>query len=454
MSAKVLVVDDMPANVRLLQARLEAEYYEVLVAHNGAEALRLARTEQPDIVLLDVMMPELDGYEVTRQLKSDPETRHIPVILVTALDGRDDRLSGLEAGADDFLNKPVDEVMLFARLKALVRLKLMFDELRQREVSGRKAGVFDPAQLQRQIEAVGNVLVIDDNERQGMRMLRQLGRTHRCAYESDPQKAQKIASGRVDLLVLNLTAKSFDPLRFVAHLRSTEATRQTPVLGVYSPEGRDVLLKALELGVNDALPRPVDAQELIARAHTQIRRKRYADYLRNSLDRSLELSVTDPLTGLNNRRYMDMQFINLLPRHMKAGEPLSLLMLDIDYFKRVNDTYGHDAGDEVLKEFSRRLTQSVRAVDMPCRLGGEEFVVLMPGADSEDARHIAERVRLQVASAAFNLSTGQALNITVSVGVSTLSGTGDSAEGLLKRADEAVYEAKQGGRNRVILHAA
>lgn len=454
MSARVLVVDDMPANVRLMRARLEAEYYEVLVAHNGTGALELAAQAQPDIVLLDVMMPELDGYEVARQLKARPETRHIPVILVTALDGREDRLSGLEAGADDFLTKPVDEVMLLARLRALVRLKQMFDELRQHEVSGRRAGAFDPAQLQRQIEAVGNVLIIDDNERQGMRLLRQLGETHRCAYESDPARALKIAAGRVDLLVLNLSAKSFDPLRFVAQLRSGEATRQTPVLGVYDPAARDVLLKALELGVNDAVPRPVDMEEVAARSRTQIRRKRYGDFLRTSLDRSLELAVTDPLTGLNNRRYMEMQFTNLLPRHASAEEPLSLLMLDIDYFKRINDRFGHDAGDEVLKEFARRLALSVRAVDIPCRIGGEEFIVLMPGAAAEDARHIAERVRVQVASTPFALSKGQVLDVTVSVGVSTFAGAGDSAEKLMKRADEAVYEAKQAGRNRVILHAA
>lgn len=454
MSAKILVVDDIPANVRLLQAKLEADYYDVLVAHNGQQALELALSEQPDIILLDVMMPELDGYAATRLLKDHPDTRHIPIILLTALDGREDRLSGLEAGADDFLTKPVDDVILFARLKALVRLKQMFDELRQREVSGRRRGLFDAETLQRQMSAPGNVLIIDDNARQAERLMHQLGQDHRCAYETDAVKAIKIASGRVDLLVLNLMTRDFDALRLVAQLRSNEFTRQTPILGIYNPDDRPMLLKALELGVNDVLPKPIDSLELIARARTQIRRKRYADFLRNSLDRGLELAVTDPLTGLNNRRYMDLQLSHWLHKHLKSDEPVSLLLLDIDYFKRINDTYGHDAGDEVLKEFAQRLIISVRAIDIPCRMGGEEFVVIMPDTDADAAQMIAERVRAQVADTDFGLIQGQSLSVTVSVGVSTLAGLGDTAEAMLKRADEAVYEAKQSGRNRVILRAA
>jgi two-component system, cell cycle response regulator len=454
MSAKVLVVDDMPANVRLLQAKLEADYYEVLIAYEGKTAIELAILEQPDIILLDVMMPGMNGYEVTRHLKGHEDTRHIPIILVTALDGRDDRLSGLEAGADDFLTKPLDDIVMFSRLRALVRLKQLSDELRQREASGRRVGLFDNTQLQRQMTAPGNVLVVDDNERQGLRLMSQLGEIHRSALETDPVKALKIASGRVDLLVINLMTKAFDALRFIAQLRSNEATRHTPILGIYETDDRKSLLKALELGVTDVLPRPVDSLELIARAKTQIRRKRYADFLRNSLDRSLELAVTDALTGLNNRRYMDMQLASLLQRHIKTGETVSVLVADIDFFKKVNDTYGHDAGDEILKEFAKRLAINVRAIDMPCRMGGEEFVVIMPDTDLLAAEMIAERVRLAIAADSFDLGGMTEINVTVSVGVSTLKGLGDTIEGLLKRADEAVYEAKQNGRNQVILNAA
>ncbi|WP_303831334.1 PleD family two-component system response regulator [Asticcacaulis taihuensis] len=456
MTARVLIVDDIAANVRLLQAKLEAEYYETLTAPNGRIAIEMAIEEQPDIILLDVMMPEIDGYEVCRQLKEHAETRHIPIILITALDGREDRLSGLEAGADDFLTKPVDDVVLMARLRALVRLKQMVDDLRARESSSRRAGLSDEAVYDRQISATGNVLILDDNARQAERLMMQLGEDHRCAYETDPEKALKIAAGRVDLVVLNLTAKAFDALRWVAHLRTHEATRQRPVLAIINADERKVMLKALELGVNDVVPRPVDMLELRARARTQIKRKRYGDFLRNTLDRSLELAITDPLTHLNNRRFLD-HHLNLAMAHHNRGaaeDVVSVLMLDIDFFKRVNDTYGHDAGDEVIREFARRLSLNVRAIDMPCRFGGEEFVVLMPGTDQADALHIAERVRSQVADTPFALTDGRKLDVTVSVGVATSRGVGDSPESLLKRADEGVYEAKQSGRNRVIVRAA
>jgi two-component system cell cycle response regulator len=458
MTARVLIVDDIPANVRLLQAKLEADYYDVLIAHDGRTAIQIAETAQPDIILLDVMMPEVDGYEVCRQLKDNPDTRHIPIILVTALDGREDRLSGLEAGADDFLTKPVDDVMLMARLQALVRLKQMVDELRQREASSRRVGLTDNAQYQRQISASGNVLILDDNVRQAERVMLQLGQDHRCAFETDPVRAMRIAAGRVDLVVINLAAKAFDALRWVAQLRSNEVTRQRPVLAIVNADERRLLLKSLELGVNDVIPRPIDMLELAARAKTQIRRKRYGDFLRNTLDRSLELAVTDPLTGLNNRRFLDHQLNVLMSRHIRGGPDsgagLSVLMLDIDFFKHINDGFGHDAGDEVLKEFARRLGLNVRAIDMACRFGGEEFVVLMPETVGVDALMIAERVRSQVADVPFLLTDGTSLIVTVSVGVATSLGLGDSPEGLIKRADEAVYEAKQAGRNRVVVRAA
>ena len=456
MTARVLIVDDIAANVRLLQAKLEADYYEVLTASDGRTAIATAIADQPDIILLDVMMPEIDGYEVCRQLKENAETRHIPIILITALDGRDDRLSGLEAGADDFLTKPVDDVVLMARLQALVRLKQMVDDLRSRESTSRRAGLIDQELYDRQISATGNVLILDDNTRQAERLMLQLGEDHRCAYETDPAKALKIAAGRVDLVVLNLTAKAFDALRWVAQLRTNEATRQRPVLAIINADERKAMLKALELGVNDVVPRPIDMLELRARAKTQIKRKRYGDFLRNTLDRSLELAITDPLTNLNNRRFLDHHLNLAMARHIRgaAEDVVSVLMLDIDFFKRVNDTYGHDAGDEVIREFARRLSLNVRAIDMPCRFGGEEFVVLMPGTDQPDALHIAERVRSQVADTPFALTDGRSLDVTVSVGVATSRGLGDSPESLLKRADEGVYEAKQTGRNRVIVKAA
>lgn len=454
MTARILVVDDVEANVRLLEAKLTAEYYEVLTAYDGATALNMAAQDQPDIILLDVMMPGLDGFQVCYRLKDDPATRHIPVVLVTALDGRQDRISGLEAGADDFLTKPLDDMVLLARVKSLTRLKLVSDELRKREESGRRLGLIEGVSNRARATS-GRVLIVDDHERQAQRISTELAGEHRVLVEHDLDKALLTARGPVDLLIVNASSRGFDGLRFAAQVRSDEHSRNLPILAVIDPADRARLVKALDLGVNDILPRPIDAQELAARVRTQIRQKRYTDFLRDKLDYSLEMAVTDQLTGLHNRRYMTGQLDALVERARHGGEPAAVLILDIDHFKAINDTFGHDAGDEVLSEFAVRLATNVRAVDLPCRYGGEEFVIVMPDTRVEDAHRIAERIRQQVAGAPFRVLDGkEQLSVTISIGVAASKGAADTPEALLKRADEALYDAKQGGRNRVIARAA
>jgi two-component system cell cycle response regulator len=453
-SARILVIDDIDANVRLLEAKLTADYYEVLTATDGVTGLAIAAAEQPDIILLDVMMPGMDGFQVCRRLKEDPATRHIPVVLVTALDGRADRIAGLDAGADEFLTKPIEDIMLFARVRSLTRLKVVLDELRERESSGRRVGVISTA-ANRLAGSGGRVLIVDDNQRQAERLAAELAVEHRPVIEGDLDKAHLTARGPVDLVILNTTARNFDGLRFAAQLRSHEQTRNIPILALIDPDDKSRAIKALDIGVNDVLPRPIDPEELAARVRTQIKRKRYTDLLRSNLDQSLEAAVTDPLTGLHNRRYMAGQLEALVARAVRDGRPVSALLLDIDHFKKINDSFGHDAGDEVLREFAVRLASNVRAVDLPCRHGGEEFVVVMPETALEDAERIAERIRLHVAGAPFRVSGGrEVLSVTISIGVAATSGAGDSPDHLLKRADEALYEAKATGRNRVIAHAA
>ena len=454
MVARILVVDDIEANVRLLEAKLSAEYYDVLTAYDGPTALAMAAAHMPDIILLDVMMPGMDGFEVCRRLKDDPVTRHIPVVLVTALDGRNERIEGLEAGADEFLNKPIDDVMLFARVRSLTRLKTVIDELRQRETSARRIGVIAGAAA-RLAGTGGRVLILDDNRRQAERIAAELAVEHRPIIETDPEKAHLTARGPVDLMIVNANAQAFDGLRVAAQLRSDETTRHLPVLALVDPDERSKMVKALEIGLNDILPKPIDPQELSARVRTQIKRKRYTDFLRTNLDHSLEMAVTDQLTGLHNRRYMTGQLQALVARAAMGGDAVSALLIDIDHFKKINDNFGHDVGDEVLREFALRLASNVRAIDLPCRYGGEEFVVIMPDTSMMAAEKVAERIRMHVAGSPFRVAAGdELLTVTISVGVAATFGEGDTPQALLKRADEGVYEAKAGGRNKVVAKAA
>ncbi|WP_339913211.1 PleD family two-component system response regulator [uncultured Brevundimonas sp.] len=454
MTARILVVDDVDVNVRLLEAKLTLEYYDVLGCHDGVTALAIAAEEQPDIILLDVMMPGMDGFETCRRLKADESTRHIPVVLVTALDGRGDKLRGLEAGADDFITKPIDDLILMARVRSLLRLKSVMDELREREESGRRIGV-DTDNGGRLRGAGGRILVADDNELQATRIVEHLATDHRPVVEGDPAEALIAARSPIDLMIINVSSSGFDGLRLIAQVRSSDVSRRVPILAVVDPADRPRLVKALELGANDILAKPVDTEELAARARLQVRRKRYTDYLKQKLDYSLEMAVTDALTGLHNRRYMASQLDAMVKRAGQGGSEVAVLVMDIDHFKAVNDGFGHDAGDEVLREFGVRLATNVRAIDLPCRVGGEEFVVIMPGTNLEDAVRIADRIRRDVAATPFPIMSGaEHLTITISIGVAVTEGGSDSPEALLKRADEGVYEAKAHGRNKVISRVA
>ncbi len=457
MTARILVVDDIPANVKLLEARLMAEYFDVLTASNGFDALDICDRTQVDVILLDIMMPEMDGFEVCERLKSNPRTAHIPVVMVTALDQPSDRVRGLKAGADDFLTKPVNDLQLISRVKSLVRLKTLSDELRIRHDGTRQAGVEDALRLtDGRLEEQAQVLLVDSRGASQERIVKALKPIAEVSALSDPQAAVfEAAENGYDLVIVNSNLIDYDPLRLCSQLRSLERTRFIPILLITEQGDEQMIIRALDLGVNDYIVRPLDPNELMARALTQVRRKRYNDRLRNSVRQTIELAVTDGLTGLHNRRYLDTQLRTLFARAKVRGRPLTICITDIDRFKLVNDAYGHDAGDEVLKEFSGRIRSTVRGADLACRYGGEEFVVVMPDTTAEVAASVAERLRLMIEARPFQLRSGETpLMLTASMGIATLGPGVDTPEQLLKQADRALYEAKNSGRNRVVAAAA
>lgn len=448
MSARILVVDDILANRRLLQAKLEGRYFEVLLAENGVDALRMAQEEQPDIILLDVMMPGMDGYEVCQRLKDNPATAFIPVVMITALSQHEHRLKGLSAGADDFVTKPFDDFGLMSRISALLRYNAVASELRQRESSGHEVGFEDESELE-EMNRPSRVVVVDQDPRRSQRITDYLvSAGHQTGSLQDTGGN---SSGRgIDLMILPLDQKGFDPLRLCAQFKMGQRTRAVAILIVCDDTNRDKAMKALELGASDIIHSPLDREELIARVNTQTRRTRYIEILRRRVDRGIELSIIDPLTGLYNRRYMKSQIAQFLNRSARGEAPVSVVAFDIDHFKTVNDTHGHDVGDTVLKEFAKRLQDCVRPGDIVCRQGGEEFLVIMPGTSGDLACTAAERMRRRVASEPFTVDApALSLDITVSAGVATEETNGVSQDELLRRADEALYKAKNAGRNRV-----
>jgi two-component system cell cycle response regulator len=458
MTARVLVVDDIFPNVKLLEAKLSAEYFDVVTAMNGPDAIAICEQGLCDIVLLDVMMPGMDGFEVCRRLKSSPMTAHLPIVMVTALDQPSDRLKGLDAGADDFLTKPVDDTALFARVRSLVRLKSVTDELRTRAMTSRDYGIVgDPlAAAAAETGQNARVLLVDDRRSSYERLASALGQYHTVEIEPDPQQAMiRAAEGNYDVAIVSLDLQDYDGLRLCSQLRSLERTRNLAVLMIAEAEDRARTLRGLDIGVHDFLVRPVDRNELIARVRTQVRRKRFAERLRESVQVSMELAVTDALTGLHNRRYLDSHLAALFDEATLRGRQLAVLVLDIDRFKSVNDTYGHDAGDEVLREFANRIRSLTRGIDVVARFGGEEIVVIVPDTGLDGARAVAQRICERVEGEHFPIHRAtRTIPVTVSIGVAARL-PGDRAAGeILKRADVALYEAKQRGRNQVVAAAA
>lgn len=453
MTARILIVDDVPANTRLLEAKLAAEYYQVASAKDGFEALRMAHEWQPDLVLLDVMMPGMDGFECCRKLKEDATTLHIPIVMITALGEPAERLHGIESGADDFLTKPVEYETLMARVRSLVRLKRLLDEWRARGETARAMGLTSESVALPAV-AGARALVVDDWDLGAQAMQEALSRDGIVAGRARTGAEALALSAAIpfDLIVLSLSLIEEDPLKLASSLRAADATHEIPLLLIAEPEERDSILRGFDLGANDWLVLPLDENELRARARNQIRRKFYQDRLRTDFGTALEMALIDPLTGLYNQRYLMRHLRGLL----EGGQnrELTVLMVDVDHFKAVNDDYGHAAGDKALRAIADALRANTRAFDSLARYGGEEFVVVMPGTSMDDAVQAAERLRAAVAATPFAYEAGRSVRLTVSIGAACSPLHATTPEALLRAADVALYAAKRAGRNRVEVASA
>jgi two-component system cell cycle response regulator len=462
MTALILVVDDLEPNVKLLEAKLAAEYYDVVTANDGFGAIAQAKKHLPDLILLDVMMPGMDGFEACRQIKAAPETSHIPIVMVTALSEPSDRIQGLLAGADDFLTKPINDVQLLARVRSLVRMKQLIDELRLRGQTSADIGEVTGVSFAELSDVSGShVLLVDDDVVQTKNIAARLAqeKLHTTITEDIDGLLNIAKTQNFDLVMVSTQLSHSDGLRLCSHLRSADHTRHLPQIILVEEDDKKTLVKGLEMGVNDYMICPIDMNEMACRVRTNIRRKKYQDALKASYQKTVNMAIKDNLTGLYNRHYLNAHLHNLASSSLERSRPLCCLMLDMDHFKQVNDTYGHDVGDEVLVQLAERIVGQLRSSDLVARFGGEEFVVLLPGCELVIAQDVAERMRQSIEKEPFKVShsIGQ-INKTLSIGLSFLgpdskgSSPTQLVEQMLKQADEALYASKHGGRNLVTVY--
>lgn len=448
MTARVLIVDHDRGSLTALERRLSDEFFDTLSAATSAEAIELARRELPDVILLEASMPEIDGFDACSRLKSDPDTAHIPVVIMTAVDQPAARVRALSVWADDVLVRPAPDVELYARVRSLARIKTLFDEIRAREATGGVLGFSARMDIDSGQER-STIAVVDDGSEgvpELFAMLRAFGMVVTVPID---RAADRLRTTPVDLIVLGLAEGRLDGLRLVSRLRSFSETRRLPILAFVDAEASSTLVKGFELGVSDCVRLPVDMVEVVARVRTLLRRKRLIERMRQNVLLSMRLATTDAVTGLYNRHYMTHHLASTITRTRAAARPMALLMVDIDRFKQINDQWGHAAGDQALRAVAERVAASVRGVDLTARYGGEEFVVVMPDSDITAAAKIAERVRAAIAADPVIVPAGE-IAITASIGVSALRDGDADGTSLLMRADEALYAAKRAGRNRVV----
>ena len=449
MTATVLVVDDLEPNIKLLEAKLLAEYYTVFTANNGVSALEILSQNKIDIVLLDVMMPGMDGFETCKKIKENPETTHIPVVMVTALSELEDRVKGLESGADEFLTKPINDIALFARVKSLTRMKTVIDELKLRNTINAELGATVIELKDNFLES--KILLFDDDVIQAKNVKEQLADlSGQVKVLTSLDEIDALGVFIPDLVIISCQIDTVDPLRIAVTLRSKPNFKNSVLMMLADEENIPMVIKGMELGINDYFMYPVDKSELKARVRTQLRRKQYQDNLRTELEESVDLSTKDGLTAVFNRRYFDIHVKQMVQKSQETKKPICIMMFDMDHFKQVNDTYGHPAGDAVLKTLASVLKASFRVTDLIARYGGEEFIVLLNNIDLQETLKIAEKTRALIEATEFAIPDPiGVIHKTTSIGVVEYN-QGDTVEEFVSKVDKALYEAKETGRNKVV----
>ncbi len=455
--ARILIVDDEPMNVKLLAAKLYRENFETFKAYGGEEALRKAETASADLILLDIMMPGMDGYEVTRRLKNNPKTMHIPIILVTALNGSEDKIKGLEAGAEEFLCKPVNTAELLARINSMLRLKRCQEQLTIRTQS---EGHFSNTSHQEEVLKVEKnlfrVLLVEDNEKD-IKLIQSFlqGQPYEVIVAGNGNEALSLAlKEKMDLILLDVLLPGMDGFEVCSRLKKMDETKDIQIVLITCLRDLESKIKGVKIGAEDFLVKPINGRELKARVKALLKKKTYLDKLRSHYEIALNSAIKDGLTSLYNNAYFK-NFLELeVKRSIRQGYPTALIMVDLDDFKQYNDTLGHLAGDRMIREVAQVIKGTVREIDLEARYGGDEFAVVLPYVDRNDAINVAERIQKAIRCHSFQDETASASplgKITASIGIALCPSNAVTTEELIQKADSMLYKAKKEGKNRICV---
>lgn len=455
MIGKILIVDDVSTNRIVFKVKLTAAGYSAVMAADGASCLSLARSERPDVILLDLMLPDMSGIEVLRQLKSNPATRRIPVVMFSSEQDPVRRVAALQAGAADFLSRPIDDEVLLARLRGL---------LRAREAAGGFAtpegglGLLGLAESAPTFDAPGQIALIMARTEAALHLRKQLSTVGQdrvvilAPEEVHSEQAQTLQPD-VYLIDADINAEG-GGLRLMSDLLSRGTSRNAAYCIYSQTPGGVAPAMAFDLGANDVVEARITPSELAVRLHRLVLHKREMDQMRASVQDGLRLAMIDPLTGLHNRRYGLAQLNAIVAAALSDGSEFAVMVIDLDRFKSVNDRWGHAAGDSVLIEVSARLASNLRASDLLARIGGEEFLIALPRTSQAEAAIVAERLCRAAEKLPVVLADGTAIRVTISIGMTVgcaAMGTTVNVSDIVDQADRALMSSKAGGRNKVTV---
>ncbi len=454
MAGRVLIADNAATNRIILKVKLSVSRYDVVQAEDVDSLLAAARAHQPDLIIVDLDLPGGGIDAVCRGLGEARDLAGIPVIGIASVDDRQARLAGLRAGADEVLSKPMDEVALLALVRNLIRSRTALCELERKQAVAQEFGFAEAAP---RFTRLPRIALVPGSREAGFGWRAGLVDKVRGRI-SVLDKAQALGNeppdGAADAFVISATlVEEGDGLRLISELRSHPATRHAViVLHVPSADGA-ITTMGLDMGANAVMSGAFDAEYLALRLGRLVAQKLAADALRSARDQQLSLAMTDPLTGLYNRRYAQSYLNRILRRAQQKAMPFTLMLLDLDRFKQVNDRFGHAVGDEVLVEVGRRLSTNLREEDLLARFGGEEFLIVLPDTGREEAARVAERLRRVVGDVPVRARSRHAqVPVTLSIGVVVSSEIGTSAQRIDKmidHADRALYASKAEGRNQI-----
>lgn len=455
MIGKILIVDDVSTNRIVFKVKLTAAGYHTVMAADGEDCLRTALAEKPDIILMDLFLPDRSGIEVLKALRAQPATRRIPVIMFSSEADTTLRIEALAAGAEDFLARPIDDQTLLARLRGILRSRETFAGIEQPSHDLQVLGL---AEAPAPFDTPGLVAMVMPRGDRALHLRRDLaamGHDRLRLLAPDEVHADLGENGPDVYLIHADIGGAGGGLRMMSDLLSRGATRHSAFC-IYHAEPYPPVqaATAFDLGAHDVVDATVPAAELALRLHSLVRRKREGDRMRASVQDGLRMAVFDPLTGLHNRRYGTAQLNAIADRAQAEGAEFAVMVVDIDRFKSVNDRWGHAAGDAVLVEVSRRLAANLRATDLLARIGGEEFLIALPATALAEAQIVAERLCRAVEGAAVTVAEGLRIPVTISIGMTT-GGAGpgdpDSVAELVAQADRALMHSKTHGRNQVTI---